>query len=135
MEFELKNEGYDSFEEETSQSDNEVELKTPTLRRYDHVRMEVERYIPPYFHYAFVLSTINDEPRFVKEVVSSEECKLWKNAMVEEMDALDKNKAWDLVELPNGRKPIGSKWVFKKKLNAAGKVEKYKARLVAKGYS
>ena len=34
-----------------------------------------------------------------------------------------------------GRKPVGSKWVFKKKLNAAIKVEKYKARLVAKGYS
>ena len=55
--------------------------------------------------------------------------------MVEEMEALDKNEAWDLVELPDGRKPIGSKWVFKKKLNVVGKVEKYKARLVAKGYS
>ena len=54
---------------------------------------------------------------------------------MEEMDALKKNEAWDLVELPAGRKPVGSKWVFKKKLNAAGKVEKYKARLVAKGYS
>jgi hypothetical protein len=39
------------------------------------------------------------------------------------------------VEFPNGRKPIGSKWVFKKKLNLEGKVEKYKDRLVAKGYS
>jgi hypothetical protein len=39
------------------------------------------------------------------------------------------------VELPTGRNPIGSKCVFKKKLNAEGKVEKYKARLVAKGYS
>ena len=46
-----------------------------------------------------------------------------------------KNEAWDLVELPAGRKPIGSKWVFKRKINAEGKVEKYKARLVAKGYS
>ena len=46
-----------------------------------------------------------------------------------------KTEAWDLVELPDGKKPIGSKWVFKKKLNATGKVEKYKARLVAKGYS
>eukprot|EP00253_Pinus_taeda_P034728 PITA_34728 len=45
------------------------------------------------------------------------------------------NEAWDLVELSAGRKPIGSKWVFKKKTNAEGKVEKYKARLVAKGYS
>jgi hypothetical protein len=54
--------------------------------------------------------------------------------MNEEMVSLDKNEAWDLVELPTGRNPIGSKWLFKKKLNAEGKVEKYKAQLVAKGY-
>jgi hypothetical protein len=47
--------------------------------------------------------------------------------MEEEMASLDKNEASDLVELPTGRNPIGSKWVFKKKLNAEGKVEKYKA--------
>ena len=55
--------------------------------------------------------------------------------MVDEMASLHKNEAWDLVELPAGRKPIGSKWVFKKKTNAEGKVDKYKARLVAKVYS
>ena len=55
--------------------------------------------------------------------------------MVEEMDALDKNEAWDIVELPDGRKFVGSKWLFKKKFNAQGKVEKYKAQLVEKGYS
>jgi hypothetical protein len=55
--------------------------------------------------------------------------------MVEEMDALDKNEAWDLVELLAGRKFVGSKWLFKKKLNAKGKVEKYEAQLVAKGYA
>eukprot|EP00253_Pinus_taeda_P032321 PITA_32321 len=51
------------------------------------------------------------------------------------MASLHKNEAWDLVELPAGRKPISSKWVFKKKTNTKGKVDKYKARLVAKGYS
>jgi hypothetical protein len=55
--------------------------------------------------------------------------------MVEEMDALDKNEAWDIVELSAGRKSIGTKWLFKNKFNAQDKVEKYKARLVAKGYS
>jgi hypothetical protein len=55
--------------------------------------------------------------------------------MDKEMASLDKNEAWDIVELSTRRNPIGSKWVFKKKLNAEGKVEKYKARLVAKGYS
>jgi hypothetical protein len=44
--------------------------------------------------------------------------------MVEEMVALDKNEAWDLLEFPTRRNPIGSKWVFNKKLNVEGKVEK-----------
>ena len=48
---------------------------------------------------------------------------------------MGKNEARDLVKLPNGRKHVGSKWVFKKKLNAKGKVKKYKAQLVAKWYS
>ena len=51
------------------------------------------------------------------------------------MPYLHKNKAWDLVELMTRRKPIGSKWVFKKKTNAKRKVEKCKAWLVEKGYS
>ena len=37
--------------------------------------------------------------------------------------------------LSTGRNPMGRKWVFKKIMNAKGKVKKYKARLVAKGYS
>jgi len=80
------------------------------------------------------LSITDDDPRTVKEVVDSEDGKLWKEAMVDEMASLHKNEALDLVELPAGRKPIGSKWVLKKKTNEKGKVEKYKAQLVAKGY-
>jgi hypothetical protein len=59
--------------------------------------------------------------------VNSEDSKLWKKAMVEEMDALDNNEAWDIVEFPAGRKLIGSKWLFKMNFNAQGKVEKYKS--------
>ena len=51
------------------------------------------------------------------------------------MESLDINEACDLVKFSNGRKPIGSNWMFKKKLNATKKFEKYKAQLVAKGYS
>eukprot|EP00253_Pinus_taeda_P027696 PITA_27696 len=55
--------------------------------------------------------------------------------MVDEMASLHKTEAWDLVELPARGKPIGGKWVFKKKKNAEGKVDKYKAWFVEKGYS
>jgi hypothetical protein len=63
--------------------------------------------------------------------LDSEDSKLWKKAMIKEMDVLDKSEAWDLVSLLVRRKYISSKWVFKKKLNSQGKVEKYKAHLVA----
>jgi hypothetical protein len=49
---------------------------------------------------------------------------------------LSKNKTWELTELPKGKKPIGCKWVFKKKEAVSEKEgERFKARLVAKGYS
>ena len=54
--------------------------------------------------------------------------------MVEEMETLDKNEGWDLVDLLATRNPIGKKMIFKK-LNVEGKVEKYEACLVAKCFS
>jgi Reverse transcriptase (RNA-dependent DNA polymerase) len=58
----------------------------------------------------------------------------WKTAMLEELEALDKNKTWELMSLPPGKKAVGCKWVFTVKQNPEGRVERYKARLVAKGY-
>jgi hypothetical protein len=98
-------------------------------------RKQPERYSPHDFRSNFSLSITDDDPRTIREAVNSEDSKLWKKAMVEEMDVLDKNEAWDIVEFPAGRKSVGSKWLFNKKFNAEGKVEKYKAWLVAKGYS
>jgi hypothetical protein len=132
IEFDLKDDEADSTEEHESE---EEDPHTPVLRRSDRERRLPERYSPPDFRSNFALSITDDDPRTVREAVDSEDGNLWKRAMEEEMASLDKNEAWDLVEFPTGRKPIGSKWVFKKKLNAEGKVEKYKARLVAKGYS
>ncbi|KAE8693992.1 hypothetical protein F3Y22_tig00110788pilonHSYRG00242 [Hibiscus syriacus] len=53
----------------------------------------------------------------------------------EEIEALHKNNTWDLVPLPQGRKPIGNKWVFKIKENSDDKVERYHAIFVVKGYA
>ena len=45
------------------------------------------------------------------------------------------SEVWDLVETLEEIKPIGCKWVYKRKRRVDGKVETYKARLVAKVYS
>ena len=55
--------------------------------------------------------------------------------MHKEIEALEDNKTWSLVPLPKGKKPIGSKWVYKVKLKADGSVERLKARLVAKRFT
>jgi hypothetical protein len=47
--------------------------------------------------------------------------------MVEEMESFHKNETWDLVKLPSGRNPIGSKWIFKEKMNATCQVKKFNA--------
>jgi len=59
----------------------------------------------------------------------------WDNAMDEEMATLDANATWKLVALPEDKKIIGCKWVYKVKHNADGFVNKYKTRLIAKGYA
>ena len=55
--------------------------------------------------------------------------------MQTEMRSLECNNVWELVELPEDRKVIGSKWVFKVKVDGDGHIERYKARLVAQGFT
>jgi hypothetical protein len=81
------------------------------------------------------VQTLEEEPRTFKAALASPESKLWMEAMQEELNSMKKNNVWELTELPNNRRAIGSKWIFKRKLNASGHVDKYKARLVAKGFT
>src|ERR1043165_8145929 len=55
--------------------------------------------------------------------------------MNEEIEALNRNNTWTLVDLPKGRSLVGCKWIYKIKYKSTGEIERYKARLVAKGYS
>ncbi|KAL3337659.1 hypothetical protein AABB24_030003 [Solanum stoloniferum] len=55
--------------------------------------------------------------------------------MIEEIQSIEKNQTWELVDLLEGKNVIGLKWIFKTKFNADGSVKRHKARRVAKGYS
>ena len=55
--------------------------------------------------------------------------------MFEEMEALRKNDAWDVVKFPREKKIVGCKWVFAVRSKANGTVKRYKARLIAKGFT
>ncbi|TYK30560.1 putative inactive tRNA-specific adenosine deaminase-like protein 3 isoform X6 [Cucumis melo var. makuwa] len=58
------------------------------------------------------------------------ECPEWKNAVMEEMKALEKNNTWEICALPKGHKPVGCKWVFTLKYKADGTLDRHKARVL-----
>ncbi|KAL0300137.1 UNVERIFIED_CONTAM: hypothetical protein Sangu_3136800 [Sesamum angustifolium] len=59
----------------------------------------------------------------------------WLDAMKFEMDSMGLNEDWILVDPPKGVKPVGCKWLYKRKLGTYGEVTAFEARLVAKGYT
>jgi hypothetical protein len=84
---------------------------------------------------AFIVYLMDDTPRTIEEAFSSPDAALWKEAIRSEIDSIMSNGTWEVVERPYGCKPIGCKFVFKKKLRPDGTIERYEVRLVVKGYS
>ncbi|CAI7892993.1 unnamed protein product [Closterium sp. NIES-53] len=86
---------------------------------------------------AFTIFSLVEMPRessTLKEALESSDAEEWKNSMESELKSIEENGTWELVELPEGRKAITSKWLFKIESDADGQFERYKSRLVAKGY-
>ncbi|KAH9652502.1 hypothetical protein KPL70_027122 [Citrus sinensis] len=80
-------------------------------------------------------STQDEKPSTFREALESSDITLLMTAIQEEIEALHKNKTWELVPLPRGKKAIGNKWVYKIKRDGNDQVERYRARLVVKGYA
>ena len=70
------------------------------------------------------------EPKSADEKVKDD---YWIQEMKEEVDQIVKNKTWELFCRPKDKNVIGTKWVFRNKMNE--QVVRNKARLVCKGYS
>jgi hypothetical protein len=83
----------------------------------------------------YIVYLVDDTPSTIEEAYSSTDDDFWNEAIMSEMDSILSNATWEVVERPYGCKPIGSKWVFKKKLRLDGTIERYKVGLVYKGYS
>ncbi|KAK9006689.1 hypothetical protein V6N11_019023 [Hibiscus sabdariffa] len=122
--------------EEISQvvEENSTDLETQPLRRSTRERNEHERYEFLVTTHGDVILVDQDEPKTYQEAVSSQDSEKWLEAMRSEIDSMLEIQVWTLVEPPEGIKPIGCKWVFKKKTDMDGNVQTYKGRLVAKGF-
>ena len=79
--------------------------------------------------------SIDNDPISFSEAINGDNSDKWLDAMKDELKSMAHNDVWDLVELPEGCKRVGCKWVFKTKRDSQGNIERYKARLVAKGFT
>ncbi|TYK07892.1 gag/pol protein [Cucumis melo var. makuwa] len=76
-----------------------------------------------------------EDPLSYKQAMNDVDKNQWVKAMDLEIESMYFNSVWELVDLPEGVKPIGCKWIYKRKRDSTGKVQTFKARLVAKGYT
>ncbi|GJV69064.1 putative ribonuclease H-like domain-containing protein [Tanacetum coccineum] len=83
-------------------------------------------------NWLFACFLSQEEP---KKIVQALKDPSWIEAMQEELLQFKLQEVWTLVELPNGKRAIGTKWVFRNKKDERGIVIKNKARLVAQGYT
>jgi hypothetical protein len=77
------------------------------------------------------LACDDGEPRSFAE---AERHAAWRVAMQLEMDAVEKNRTWELADLPRGHSAMTLKWVFKLKRDETGAIIKHEACLVARGF-
>jgi hypothetical protein len=81
-----------------------------------------------------VLLLDNDEHVTYKEAMMDPYSGKWLDAMKSKIESLYENQVWNLVDPPEGVRPIECKWIYKKKIDMNGNVYVHKSRLVTKGF-
>ncbi|CAJ2666701.1 unnamed protein product [Trifolium pratense] len=131
-------------DESTSQHCHESELgddQLPKKKKRKPVRSCTKYPLSNFISYSNLSSSFSaftsklSSVEIPKNVQVALEVPKWREAVLEEMKALEKNKTWSVMTLPDDKKTVGCKWVFTVKYNSDGSIERYKARLVAKGFT
>ncbi|KAG8481238.1 hypothetical protein CXB51_026069 [Gossypium anomalum] len=115
------------FEEDSAEGNLELIKSEPSNGNIDDLPVRGTRSIADVYQRCNVAIV---EPSSYEEAARDMN---WKKTIEEEMDMIQKNQTWDLVERSE-KKVIGVRWVFRAKFNTDGSLNKHKARLVVKGY-
>ncbi|KAK1685984.1 hypothetical protein QYE76_046832 [Lolium multiflorum] len=119
--------------EEANDNDHETSNEIATEPR----RSTRERATPDWYDpclNVMIVDNNDEDPATYEEAMMSPDSNKWQEAMKSEMGSMYDNKVWTLVDLPDSRKAVENKWIFKRKTYADGNITVYKARLVAKGF-
>ncbi|KAK1628698.1 hypothetical protein QYE76_003013 [Lolium multiflorum] len=122
-----------SATEEANDNDHETSNEETTEPR----RSTRERTTPDWYDpclNVMIVDNNDEDPATYEEAMMSPDSNKWQEAMKSEMGSMYDNKVWTLVDLPDSRKAVENKWIFKRKTDVDGNITVYKARLVAKGF-
>lgn len=86
-----------------------------------------------HFSVAILDAVVLKDPKNYREAMKDPRVEKWKQAISDEIEALEHNGTWEVAKKPRDTKLLHSKWVFKPKKHANGTIERYKARLVSRG--
>lgn len=122
-------------ESETEENDsNYVKINTENVLRRSNRERRKSKYLEDYAVLALHAEAfVENVPNFFEEIQDRDDKEEWMHAIQEEVNALQQNDTWELVDLPVGKRPISCKWIFKIKRDNEGEIERYKARLVIRG--
>ena len=129
----LDNQEEDVPEREVELPDAELPRRSERVKK-PTVRYGIDEYADVACHVAFHATEI-EEPFTIEEALASNNAEQWKAAADSKYRSLIENQTWELMDLPEDRKPIGCKWVFRVKYDGIGEVKSFKGRLVAQGFS
>ncbi|KZV17034.1 hypothetical protein F511_34284 [Dorcoceras hygrometricum] len=121
-------------EKKESSTKRAYETTIESSETNDEPRRSKRARIEKSFGPEFITYILDDEPQTIQEALSNPEAHFWKEAILDEIDSIMHNHTWELTDLPPGCKPLGCKWILKRKYKEYGSIDKYKARLVAKGF-
>lgn len=93
--------------------------------------MDYSKLNPHYQQFILNISTKSEPKTFLEAVISEK----WHAPMNEELQTSVETRTFLVVSQPEGKQPIGCRWVYRIKHNADGTIDRYRARLVAKGYT
>lgn len=124
----------DSTGHETATESEDV-VPEDERRHPSRSRRRPDRWMPGSAHLATVaVDGESPEPFTLADAKSSLDWDKWDKAITEELSSLQRHNTYERADPPKGQKPIATRFVFTKKRNADGTVNRYKARLVVKGY-
>ncbi|GJS06781.1 zinc finger, CCHC-type containing protein [Tanacetum coccineum] len=96
--------------------------------------VESQRMIILMMYQVRFMNFVKEDPRTYDEAMQSRDAAFWKESIDDEIGSIMENNTWVLSDLPPGCKPLGCKWIFKRKMKVDETIDKFKARLVIQGF-